>query len=163
MTTEHPDGELVHGEIVPANSASRRLTSAQLQGAVIDAAGQERQEIARLVGVSESAVKQWRKMPEYKDEVDRLKAANAAAISEPMRKFQEEIIEGGRDAITALKELCYAEDKHGDPLHVTRQTAAQTLLKHGIDMAKDGGSRGGPTAQVAAGAVVKLDVNVKRD
>ena len=164
MAPEHVTGEVL--EPAPAGSASfpipqpqrkaRQLSPQQFQAAVAEAGGLPRREIAKLIGVSESTIKNWRSEPEYQAEVERLQDRQAEMVGEAVAKMKEELTEGVRAAIRTLTLNLDAENDKGHPLWSTRKEAAELLLRHGIELYKESRTRGndGPQAPTQATQIV---------
>lgn len=156
MASEEPAAEVVQGEVVPAPRPNPRLTPQQLQAAIADASGATRNDIATMVGVSASAVKQWRQKPEYAGEVERLKSMQADVVLDAVKKMRDNLVDGTNEAITTLKGLLEAVDSRGKPAYGVRQRAAETLLQYGIELDKETRAAvgGGRAAQVPANQAI---------
>lgn len=172
MASEDP--EHVHGEVVdavpPVGPASfpvptpqrraRQMTGQQFQAAVADSAGMERRDIAKLVAVSESTIKNWRSMPEYQAEVERLRDTQAEMIAEPVAQMREELITGTRAAIRSLILQLDAEDAKGKPLWSQRDHAAELLLKSGLDLHREQVRRSQDAGPQSPAQAVQINLNL---
>lgn len=152
------DREVVSGEVMPPLPNHQSLSPKQIQAAFVDASGASQKQIADIVGVSQSSVKQWRAMPDYKAEVERL-TKNAITELEPaMQKMHKELIDATTAAIATLRDGLDATDDRGQPHWATRLRAAEKLVEHGVDFSKNGTATGrtpgGGLVPNASGAVV---------
>ena len=126
-----------------------------MQAAMAEAFGMPRSDIAKTVGVSESAIKQWRRWPEYQDEVSRLANEQVAAVSEAVALLRTELVEGTRSAIRTLLGAMDAEDAKGKPIWSIRMDASKTLMQYGIEALKeDSHARAGDVGPTQAVQVV---------
>lgn len=152
--------EVLNGELLPPISPSRHLSAPQLQAALADAAGSmSRGEIANLAGVSASSIKAWRQVPEYRQEVDRLKSRAVELVGESVAKLKESIIEGANDGVATLRHALQATDQQGRPHWPTRLRAAEVLVEHGHDIQKRAAvhSNGQPGGSGAVTIVLQTD------
>lgn len=154
----HDDGELhgdataVSGEVLdgpikraaalgPTTAPTAKageLSPQQLQAAVIDATHDiGRNDLAELVGVSQRSIQKWREKPAYQHEVERLRASNIAAVTEPMKRLRKNMIAGMEDAIQELRDSLQANTKKGDPMYSVRHKAAELLLQYGVEIQKE--------------------------
>lgn len=116
-----------------------------------------------LVGVSESAIKQWRAKPAYQQEVERLRQLTSQEISAPLLALKKDVLAAASEAVATLRENLKAEDDRGRPKHTIRKEAAALLLQYGFELerASSGGGEGsGSVAQ--AGAAVTLTITDER-
>ena len=166
MSSEEP--EVLDGEVLPAvytPPSNSNLNARQLQAAIGEAAGMSRRQIAEMVGVTESSIKQWRQKPEYVGEVERVRATYKTALEEPVKKLHEKLINATTDAVAELQHALKAVDKNNRPIWSVRLEAAKLLMQHGIELDKDTRQMlgGAPKGAQAAAGVVQLQVNVNRD
>jgi predicted transcriptional regulator len=134
MSSEEP----ARGEVLPALTPVSTLEPRQLQAAIADASGMPREDIARLAGVSTSAIKQWRERPDYREEVARLKEQSVELVMEGVKELRREVVDGARTAVKALVTAASeATDSRGREDWAKRTTAAKTLLEYGIEVVRD--------------------------
>jgi transposase len=167
MAPEHVSGEL----LPPAPGAAsfpipaptrktRELTTQQYQAAVAEAHGMQRKEIAKLIGVSEPTIKNWRGIEEYQTEVQRLRDIQTEMVTEAVVAMKEELTEGVRAAIRALTDNLEATDSKGHPVYGIRRDSAELLLKYGIELHKEAQRRNSDAAAGQPAQATQVVINM---
>lgn len=133
------DIETVTGDVVApeAPSPAASLTPQQLQAAMADAYGAEREEIANLIGVSISTITKWRRKSDYSAYVAQLRDEQRQGLARVVLEMRHELVDGVRAAIRTLVMALDAETDKGKPSWQTRMRAAETLMEHGIALHKE--------------------------
>ena len=122
-------------ELVPLGTGVSSLTAQQLQAALALAGGANREQTAKMVGVSPSTIRNWKNDEEFQLEVQRLQGMSIDVLMEPITKMKEELTEGVRAAIKELIHIAQnAESKDGKPAYGVRTEAAKVLMQYGISL-----------------------------
>lgn len=105
------------------------LNANQRIAAVLDAQALPRDKIARVAGVTESSINNYRGDARYQAEVTRLRENVLGEIQTVLDRAHAELLEGARAAVRTLTALLEAEDSDGNPLHGRQHAAAEALLR----------------------------------
>lgn len=106
---------------------SQSLEGRQRQGALLDATGHSLTQISALVGVHESTVSRWRRLPAYRDEIERLEKLHVEAVAPLLEQIKSSVAEGASKAVRTFEKALEAVDEDGNPLWRTRLEAAENL------------------------------------
>lgn len=151
----------ISGEVLPAVGD---LTPQQMEAVMYDAMGRTRTEIAEAVGVSQSTIKEWRKLEAYQAEKTRILQQEGDKLAEPIKKLRADIVDGANEAVATLRDALGAEDSRGRPAWAIRVQAANELLKRGYELSNEErellGGRvpgGGGSSKGATVIAIKID------
>lgn len=111
-------------------SRSKELTTLQKQAIVLDGAGYSKQQIARVLDVSESTVGKWRRSDDYQEKVRAVEERHALEIEPLIERVRTELVEAASEAIKSLIKSAWATDANGDPIWDVRNQATIALLSY---------------------------------
>jgi transcriptional regulator with XRE-family HTH domain len=160
------EDEIVQGELLPSAPSATPipgLSSQQYQAALMESAGASRPQIASVIGVSQSTIKNWRSRDAYVAEVERLKSIAVGATSEAVTKLREELVDGMRDAVKTLRGNLEATDGRGKPIYGVRRDAAELLLKQGVELLRDESDAKNKAAGGTGQPVQAIQINVNTE
>jgi hypothetical protein len=129
----------------PAAVTTRDLNTNQKRAAMMEASGQfKRKEIAQLLGVNESTVAMWRRLPSYRAQIDHYIDRDAHDVSLFVKQLRSEIVEGALLAIDRLREALTATTEKGTPNWNVQLRAAELLLSRAVSEVPHVGGEGIP-------------------